>query len=162
MEEFKNYLASEYQVNDAAAIDMKCTHNMNVKIDKTSKVPVNVHSITVALKFYDKEMKLLKSGSVKFVNNEIPKSQEKKLVNIAPAELNNKFMAVRPLIIKSIMSEYAENAGEIKDKIASLKLYAGKDNDSVVVDDQFKGKLVQPANVDPIDVPKKVKKQFDM
>jgi len=161
MEQFKDYLASEYQVKDAAAIEMKCTHSMNVKIDKKTSIPMNMHTINVTLKFYDKEMKLLKTGTAKFVNNEIPKSQEKKYVNISPKELNNKFMAVRSEIIKKIMLDYTLKSNEIKSKMSDLKQYAGKEKDSIAVEDEFKGKLVQPADTE-IETPKKSKKQYDM
>jgi len=51
MEEFKKYFASEYQMNNAAAIDLKFTHSMKNKIDKKSNTPLNEHVIAEALSF---------------------------------------------------------------------------------------------------------------
>jgi len=158
MESFKDYLVKEYQIKNAAAIDMKFSHTMSVKLDKESKKPMNMHVITVSLKFYDKDLTLLKSDTVKFVNNELAKTCEKKLVNIAPKELNNKFMAARKHIIKAIESEYNNKMDELKGKIKQLTLYAGKP--SIVVDDEFRGELVQINDDD--ELPTKPKKSFDM
>jgi len=143
MEQFKDYLVSEYKVDGAVATELKFSHNMTVKIDKTSNIPLNVHTITVALKFYDKDLKLLKSASVKFVNNELTKCCAKKLVNISPDELTNKFMQVRPLIIDSIMSEYKQKLLDIEDKLRSLFTYKGVADEDITIDDTFKGELIQ-------------------
>jgi len=156
MESFKDYLVQEYQIKNAVAVDMKFTHTMNIKLDKQSKRLLNMHTIIVSLKFYDKDLTLLKSDSVKFVNNELAKSCEKKLVNISPKELNNKFMYARSSIIKSIRSEYDDKLTDIRTKIKQLELYAGKEHSSIAVEDEFKGELVQMTDNTP------QKKSFEM
>jgi len=160
MEEFKNYLAKESQSGDAPAIDLKFGHTLTVKADNKSQSFLNVHTVTVNIKFYDKHMKLLDSANYKFINNELAKSYEKKLVNISAPELNNKFMAARPEIIASLAKEYQEKLNNIKAKISSLNLYAGKKNDSIAIDDQFKGELVQVSE-EPV-VTKKKKEKYEM
>jgi len=158
MEEFKNYLAKESQHGSAPAIDLSFGHSLTVKADKKSQSFLNVHTITANIKFYGKDMKLLDSANYKFVNNELAKSYEKKLVNISPKELNNKFMAARPEIIESILNRYQDKLKEVKAKIYALNLYTGKQNDSVAIDDQFKGELVQMTDEKPV----KKKEKFEM
>jgi len=159
IDDFKKYLSSEFQVDSATAIELKFTHNLSIKIDKKTKLPINVHAITACIRFFDKDMNLLTSANVKFINNELSKQCEKKLVNIAPKELSNKFMAARPAIIASILAEYTDKLADVKSKIHDLNTYAGKENDSPAINDQFKGELVQVAtdNAQP-----SAKKTFEM
>jgi len=156
MEEFKNYLSKESKSGDAPAIDLSFGHSLTVKADNKSQSFLNVHTINVSIKFYGKNMTLLDSANYKFINNELAKSYEKKLVNISASELNNKFMAARPEIIDSLYKEYQEKLKNIKTKIYSLNLYAGKKNDSIAIDDQFKGELIQVSD-EPVVTKKKDK-----
>jgi len=156
MEQFKSYLASEYQVKDATSIELRFNHTMNIKTDKKSNTPMNIHTIIATIRFYDKDMNMLKSGSVKFVNNELAKVSENKLINIAPKELGNKFMCARKEIIRVIMGEYKDKLDDIRGKIKLLKMFEGKDNEDITVEDEFRGELVQ------ISDKRKEKKTFEM
>jgi len=162
MEGFKDYLASEYQVKDAVATDMKFAYNMTVKMDTKTKIPINMHTVTITLKFYDKDMELLKTGSVKFVNDRIPKSVAKKFVNISPDELGNRFVVIRPLVANIIKTSYMSKLVDIQNKIINLRKYSeDRHHDSIAIEDEFKGEIIQP--VETQEIPKNKKKQkFDM
>ena len=148
---FQNYLISEYKVQDFAAVEFKYNHSENIKLDKKLEKYVVQHVILVGIKFYDKTLKLLHSANLKFVNNVLAKVCEKKLVNIAPAELNNKFMAARSDIIKTITDELIAKLNEVGTKLKSVESYSGKANANISISDQFKGELSQvldsPVNV---------------
>ena len=143
MEDFQNYLISEYKVQDFAAVEFKYNHSENIKFDKKSEKYIVQHSILVGVKFYDKTLKLLHSANIKFVNNILAKVCEKKLVNIAPAELNNKFMAARTEIIRTITDEIINKISDINQKLISLERYSGKPSDSIAINNQFKGELIK-------------------
>ena len=86
---FEQYVISEFKVDNQAAVEIKYTHTISIK-----KAVIN-HMITMNLKFYDKNVKLLKTCTLKFLNNVIAPSYAKKLININPGELNNKFMSAK-------------------------------------------------------------------
>ena len=143
MNTFQEYLISEYKVNDYAAVEFKYSHSFNIKNDKKTDVNIKQHNIHVNIKFYDKNLKLLLSSNIKFVNNELAKVSEKKLINISPAELNNRFMIARTEIVNKILDELILKRGEIDDKIILINSYLGKSNDNIAISDIFKGELMQ-------------------
>ena len=112
---FEQYVISEFKVDNQAAVEIKYTHNISIK-----KAVIN-HMITMNLKFYDKNVKLLKTCALKFVNNVLAPSYAKKLININPGELNNKFMSAKEDIIKVIHAEYEEKMNEIVEKMKGLQ-----------------------------------------
>ena len=137
---FEQYVISEFKVYNQAAVEIKYTHNM----------------ITMNLKFYDKNVKLLKTCTLKFLNNVIAPSYAKKLININPGELNNKFMSAKEDIIKVIHAEYEEKMNEIVEKMNQLKQYGVK---QFGIEDKFRGELVKPVeNQNEV----KNKKSYDM
>lgn len=158
MEDFKQYLISEYKrtVGEYSAIDWRFTHNLTTKVDKKTNITLNNHSISINIKFYDKEMKLLYSTFIKFVNNELNNQNANKLVNISPAELNNKFMFAKPDIVKVIIDEYNNKQNEIYSKISNLKDYC--ECESIATSKEFKGELIQIKDTQN----KILKKAFDM
>ena len=143
MESFQNYLISEYKIKDYVAVEFKYNHVEAIKPDNKSGKNIRQHTILIGVKFYDKNLNLLHSANLKFVNNILAKVCEKKLVNIAPAELNNKFMLARPEIIKVIADELKSRLSEINTKLCALNNYAGKSNDNISISDEFKGELTQ-------------------
>ena len=130
MESFQDYLKSEFKI-DYAAVEFKYNHNITLKVDKPTNKLLTYNNILVGVKFYDKNLKLLESSNLKFVNNVLARSYEKKLINIAPAELNNKFMRARREIVQKIRSELLEKEAEIKNKLQSLNAYIGEENQNI-------------------------------
>ena len=131
---FEQYVISDCKVDNQAAVEIKYTHNISIK-----KAVIN-HMITMNLKFYDKNVKLLKTCTLKFLNNVIAPSYAKKLININPGELNNKFMAAKNDIINIIKAEYEEKRNELDEKINQLNEF-GKGQFGI--EDQFRGELVK-------------------
>ena len=166
MEAFEQYLLQEHKDIDYDAVSFKYSHNTSIKVDKKSNIPVKNHTISVNIKLYDKNVNLIKSVNIKFVNNILAKVCEKKLINIAPSELNNKFMAAKGEIIRAIHDELAIKYNKIKSKINELNDYRGKPNDSstkgaginaIAINDEFKGE-----QIDVVDAINKANRSFDM
>ena len=157
MEALKTYLVDEFKnrAKGYVAVEFKFSHNVNVRNDKKSKIPLKIDVIKVSLRFVDKAMNTLLSSNIVFENNAIPKSKEKQFINISPKELNNKFCFAKHEIIRTIMNEYISKRDELIAKIDSLKSYSGNDND--IIDSKFKGQIV-----DIVDSDKPSKAKFDM
>ena len=123
MQAFEDYILKEYNDNNVVCTAFKYSHTAKDKIDKTSKVPIVNNVITVKIDCYDVKHNLIASHSEKFVNGEIQRSKKNKLINIAPAELNNRFAAAKQQIANKIMSEYLIKLQEINEKIDALNSY---------------------------------------
>ena len=145
---FEQYVISEFKVDNQAAVEIKYTHNVSAK-----NTTIN-YTITMTLKFYDKNVKLLKTCTLKFLNNVIAPSYAKKLININPGELNNKFMSAKEDIIKVIHAEYEEKMNEIVEKMNQLKQYGVK---QFGIEDKFRGEMVEMKENEV-----KNKKKYDM
>ena len=145
---FEQYVISEFKVDNQVAVEIKYTHNISIK-----KAVIN-HMITMNLKFYDKNVKLLKTCTLKFLNNVIAPSYAKKLININPGELNNKFMSAKEDIIKVIHAEYEEKMHELVEKMNQLNQFS---KSQFSIEDKFRGELIKP-----IEQEVKNKKKYDM
>lgn len=108
----------------------------------------------MTLKFYDKNVKLLKTCTLKFLNNVIAPSYAKKLININPGELNNKFMSAKEDIIKVIHAEYEEKMHELVEKMNQLNQFS---KSQFSIEDKFRGELIKPVEQEV-----KNKKKYDM
>ena len=148
MDNFEQYVISEFKVDNQAAVEIKYTHNISIK-----KAVIN-HMITMNLKFYDKNVKLLKTCTLKFLNNVLAPSYAKKLININPGELNNKFMSAKEDIIKVIHAEYEEKMHELVEKMNQLNQFS---KSQFSIEDKFRGELIKP-----IEQEVKNKKKYDM
>ena len=159
MESFINYLINEYKDNTTgyAAIDTKFTHSSTIKIDKASNVPIKNNIIKVSITFYDKSMNKLYSSAISFENNLLPKSQAKKLVNIAPKELENKFACAKDEICNNILRELLEKRKELNEKIDDIIRYKGVNG---VIPSEFKGESI--TITENTNVPVKPKQKYDM
>ena len=156
MESFKEYVISEYRVENYTSVSFKFTHTATLTVDKKTEAHMYKHTINVAIKFYDKDMALLDTHTLKFVNNELNKKQAGSLVNIAPKELENRFNAARRDIVREIQNEYLAKRRDIEDKIDTLRWYENVNvADRSVIPSEFKGVKVQAK--DSVD-----KKVFDM
>ena len=123
MNAFEEYLLQEYRDSNVACTNFKYSHSAKQKLDKKSKVQLINNTINVKIVCYDEKHNLLSSHSEKFVDGEIQRTKQKPLVNIAPAELNNRFGAAKQQIANRIMSDYLVHLQEINEKIDSLRSY---------------------------------------
>ena len=142
MESFEQYLLQEYKDISYNVVNFQYSHNTSIKMAKKTNIPIKQNTVFVNIKFYNKNVDLIKSVNIKFVNNILAKVCEKKLVNIAPSELNNKFMIARGEIIKTIYDKLAIKYNKIKSKINDLNDYRGKPNDSIAINYEFKGEQI--------------------
>ena len=89
-------------------------------------------------------MNVLDSKSFKFTDNELTTSSSKKLVNIAPAELTNRFVAALPEIAGVISNELSGKISDLREQLSSLNMYAH--HNSAVIPDAFRGPSVVVAD----------------
>ena len=144
---FKDYVVNEYKVENHASTSFKFSHSLKSSIDKKTNKIMNNHTINVDIKLFDKDLNLLKSDSLKFVNNVLNKKKAESLVNISPDELENRFNAARREIVSEIQTEYLKKKRDIENKIDSLMLYENvgvKDHD--IISSEYKGELIQMKN----------------
>ena len=76
---FKDYVVNEYKVENHASTSFKYSHSLKTSIDKKTNKIMNNHTINVDIKLYDKDLNLLKSDSLKFVNNVLNKNDRRKI-----------------------------------------------------------------------------------
>ena len=160
MNSFVEYLVSNWNVGGCVSIEKRYTHDMKMRVDKKSEEEIVEHVVNVGLKFYDKDNKLLQSESIKFVNNVLNGISKKKIINIAPSELENKFMAAKTEIAEVIMEEYYEKLEVLNGKVRMLKSYC--DVDSLGCTGVFRGERIEIAKKGAMKESKKSVKEFDM
>ena len=156
MQSFKEYVLLEYKqlVPELAATKFDFTHTTKSKIDKATKIPLIVNTIHVNIKFFDKDMNTLLTRTITFDNNLLNSTCKNKLINIAPAELENRFNAALHDISTIIMKSYIEQVDNLDIKIKSLNTYIGTDNS--ITPFEFKGEHIQISDqpVTPVITPK--------
>ena len=129
---FESYLLDEYKDSNVVCTAFKYSHTTKQKIDKVSKVPLTNNVINVKIDCYDDKHNLIASHTEKFIDGEVQRAKNKELVNIAPAELNNRFAAAKQCIANRIMSEYLVKLNDIQEKINSLNAYVHVNADDVI------------------------------
>ena len=150
MNQFKEYLLTEYQVKNATAIKFSFSHSQTIK-----KTTID-NLITVRIKFFDENANTIQSNSITFENNIIPKSKEKSLINIAPKELNNRFGAAKQEICSIIEQEYMAKIDELNEKLNKLQQYCPS-NSNTIIPQKFEGESITLTNETIVG-----KKVFDM
>ena len=159
MENFKNYLISEYKekAKGFVAVDTKFSHSNCLKIDKKTKKTLKKDIIKVSIKFFNKDLKLLYTANLQFENNILPKSKAETLINISPKELENKFAFAKKEICEEIYKELKEKQDEIQLKIENLAQYIGKEG---IIPSEFKGETIKVVENTPEE--NKHKQVFEM
>ena len=131
MESFINYLLSEYQLpSEVVCNNITFTYSTKNKIDKKSHVPITNHIISVKIDSYDKHHNKLATNSEHFIDGHINRPKTKKLINISPDELNNKFSNAKASICSQIQKNNSDKVKELNEVINDLKQYC--DNMSVI------------------------------
>ena len=128
MQDFIDYLLKEYLLpKEVVCHKVSFTHSSKLKIDKVSNVPITNHTITVKVDCFDKDHQKIASISERFIDGEIKRTKTKPLINISPAELNNRFAKAKVSICSRIQSNYADKLRELNDDINDLKEYCGRE-----------------------------------
>ena len=71
---------------------------------------------------------MLSSITEKFIDGQINRTKAKPLVNISPAELNNRFGVAKSYICSQIQKLYSDKLKDLNDSINELKQYCGSVN----------------------------------
>ena len=129
MEDFINYLLKEYQLPaECVCHKVAFNHSAKTKVDKLSKVPITNNIITVKIECFDKDHKSILAQSERFINGQIQRSKFRKLVNISPDELNNKFGVAKGFICNEINKSLNEKLKDLNEEMTELKTYCGNVN----------------------------------
>jgi hypothetical protein len=158
-QEFEKYLISNYPA-EHAAVDINYSHATKERFDKLKKILIVDNIVSITLKLLSKDATVIEKHLVKMINDECSKPQD--FINIAPAELNNKFCAARREIIKDLILQNEKKSDEIKKTIQRLDNYIGEQNQLEVIPEQFKSKIMietHPHESLPIQNKKKI---YDM
>ena len=129
MQEFENYIKSDITINYEVAC-FKYNHNVLVKLDKNKK-PLKQNIIFINIKFYDKNLNILQSLNLKFVNGILNKTSMKKLNNIKSSILNNIFNITKNDIINNIKGKLTIKFNKIKSKLDDINEYNSCNVDKV-------------------------------
>ena len=141
MEEFNNYLVSNWKVDGTVGVEKRFVHVRKIGFDKKLERERVDHIISVGLKYYDKDNLCLGTYSVKFVNNSLNNGSKKKLINISSDELENRFMVAREMILNIVEAEYREKINELNGKVNDVNDY--RDKDRIGCSKEFSGPRVR-------------------
>ena len=124
MQDFIDYLLKEFQLPKEVVCN-KVDYGFSQKneIDKKTNIPITHNIISVKIECFDKTHRKLAYISEKFVDGKIWRPKTKKLVNISPDELNNKFGIAKPAICARIQKENADKMKELNELLTDLKTY---------------------------------------
>ena len=125
MQEFENYVKSNYIIPGAAACSIKYTFTTRETIDKPSKIPVIIYTIVMKMTWFDKYGQQLQVEKLIFVNDTLTKSSEKSCHTIAPGEVSNKFRIAKSTIIRMLVETRQQKIDELKQEQALLTKYLG-------------------------------------
>ena len=128
MQEFENYVKSNYIIPGAAACSIKYTFTTRDTIDKASKIPVIIYTILMKMTWFDKYGQQLQVEKLIFVNDTLTKSSEKSCHTIAPSEVSNKFRAAKRDIIRILLNARQQKIDELKQEQALLTRYLGTES----------------------------------
>ena len=136
MQEFENYVKSNYNIPGAAACSIKYTFTTRDTIDKASKIPVIIYTILMKMTWFDKYGQQLQVEKLIFVNDTLTKSSEKSCHTIAPAEVSNKFRIAKSTIIRMLVETRQQKIDELKQEQALLTKYLG--TESAIIPNEMK------------------------
>ena len=136
MQEFENYVKSNYNIPGAAACSIKYTFTTRDTIDKTSKIPVIIYTILMKMTWFDKYGQQLQVEKLIFVNDTLTKSSEKSCHTIAPSEVSNKFRIAKSTIIRMLVETRQQKIDELKQEQALLTKYLG--TESAIIPNEMK------------------------
>ena len=157
MHSFEQYLLQEYNLPaNVVCNKFSYNHSIKEKVDKVSKVPVINNVITVHIESYDDKHNLLASHNEKFIDGEIHRSKNNKLVNIAPGELNNRFAAAKQQIASVILQELNIKMNDIQQKVTDINKYC---NAGGVIPSEFVNEPLIGHSTPPVQPP--INKHFE-
>ena len=128
MQEFEDYVKSNYNILGATACAIKYTFTTRDTIDKASKIPVIIYTIVMKMTWFDKCGQQLQVEKLIFVNDTLSKSSEKCCFTIAPSEVSNKFRAAKRDIIRILLNTRQQKIDELKQEQALLTRYLGTES----------------------------------
>ena len=162
MQEFENYVKSNYNIPGATACAIKYTFTTRDTIDKASKVSVVVYTIVMKMSWFDKCGQQLQIEKLIFVNDTLSKSSEKCCFTIAPSEVSNKFRAAKRDIIRILLNARQQKIDELKQEQALLTRYLGTESAIIPTEMRPSGTIGSSAVSRPVQISAPSKNKFEM
>lgn len=162
MQEFEDYVKSNYNIPGATACAIKYTFTTRDTIDKASKIPVIIYTIVMKMTWFDKCGQQLQVEKLIFVNDTLSKSSEKCCFTIAPSEVSNKFRAAKRDIIRILLNTRQQKIDELKQEQELLTRYLGTNN--AIIPNVMKpaGTIGSSAVERPVQISTSSKNKFEM
>ena len=125
MQEFEDYVKSNWRVPTATSCGITYTH--------TTKIVKNVknHNVNLTIAWRDKDNNPLQTEKLVFTNDDMTKTYDKKMFLINRKELVNKFRAAKQSIVNKIIAEKQEKLMALENDITELLKYSGRANDII-------------------------------
>ena len=131
MQDFEQYVKSNYQISNAAACNISYTFSKRTSKDRKSKANVIIYTITMKLTWLDAAGKQLQTEKLAFANDELTKASEKQLRTINPGDTTNRFRAAKNEIIHTLVHAKQSKIDDLMQERAQLLTYLGRSDDAI-------------------------------
>ena len=142
MQDFEQYVKSNYQISNAAACNISYTFSKRTSKDRKSKANVIIYTITMKLTWLDAAGKQLRTEKLAFANDELTKASEKQLRTINPGDTTNRFRAAKNEIIHTLVHAKQSKIDDLMQERAQLLTYLGRSDAGL-----YKGADIIPAEM---------------
>ena len=163
MIDFESYVKSNWKdvIADAVSCGIKYSHSSREAKDKKSDATIINNTINMTLSWFDKDNKLLRSEKLAFLNDDMTKTYDKKMLIINRKELVNKFRNAKKDIVKLIIDEKQEKIAKLNSDIINLTRYLGREDD--IIPREMKGTTdISSSSASSSSTSPKQKTSFDM
>lgn len=131
MIDFESYVKSNWSVPESTSCGIKYSHSSRECLDKKSNRILINHTVNLTITWFDKDNNQLRTEKLSFVNDDMNKSFDKKMLIINRQELINKFRVAKPQIVHKMITEKNDKLIKINDEIDSLRSYLGRKDDVI-------------------------------
>ena len=131
MQDFEQYVKSNYQVSNAAACNITYTFSKHTSKDRKSKLNVVIYTITMKLTWLDAAGKQLQTEKLSFANDELTKPSYRQLRTINPGDTTNRFRAAKNEIIHNLVQAKQSKIDDLMQERAQLLTYLGRLDDAI-------------------------------
>ena len=141
MIDFESYVKSNWSVPESTSCGIKYSHSSRECLGrspreqssfdkKSNRILIN-HTVNLTITWFDKDNNQLRTEKLSFVNDDMNKSFDKKMLIINRQELINKFRVAKPQIVHKMITEKNDKLIKINDEIDSLRSYLGRKDDVI-------------------------------
>jgi hypothetical protein len=131
MQDFEQYVKSNYHISNAAACNISYTFSKRASKDRKSKLNVIIYTITMKLTWLDAAGKQLQTEKLAFANDELTKPSYRQLRTINPGDTTNRFRAAKNEIIHNLVHAKQSKIDDLMQERTQLLTYLGRLDDAI-------------------------------